>query len=77
MEVAFIMEQRSVSRLEIITDLEDIIREIKSSKYSSITLFQGVALAERRVSDNISESYQASKQITIILSQDHDDCHRE
>ena len=62
------MEQKSASRLEIITDLEDIIREIKSSKYSSITLFQGITLAERRISDDISESYQASRQITIILS---------
>ena len=62
------MEQQSVSRLEIINDLEDIIKEIKSGKYPSVALLQSTTVNERKISNDISESYQSGKQVTIILT---------
>ena len=62
------MEQQSVSRLEIIKDLESVIEEIRSGKYSSVALLQSITVSERSINPGISESYQDSKQVTIILT---------
>jgi len=62
------MEQQSVSRLEIIKDLESVIEEIRSGKYSSVALLQSITVSERSINPGISESYQSGKQVTIILA---------
>lgn len=66
---SIIMEQKSVSRSEIVSDLEDIIEEIRSGKYLSIALLQSIMINERRVNNYISESYQVGKQVMITLKQ--------
>ncbi len=62
------MEQKSVSRLEIINDLEDIIEEIRSGEYSSVALMQNITVDERKISNNITESHQTGKQILIVMT---------
>ncbi len=61
------MEQKPVSKLEIISDLEDIIEEIRSGKYSLIALFQSIMVSERKISDSVSETYQTGKHVIIKL----------
>ena len=64
------MEQKPVTRAEIISDLEDIVEELRSGKYPSVALLQNLIVNERRISNHISESYQSGKQVMIIMRQE-------